>query len=109
MKELSDLSMKTLPGPFQKALHHFRFESMHNLFEMLDCDMSGNISEEEFVDGLLNLSLSELHQVPPEIFLILKLARTMSRQTGTLLKEFVELRGDVQQLWTELERPDAPT
>ncbi|CAE7233931.1 unnamed protein product, partial [Symbiodinium microadriaticum] len=35
--------------------------SMHDVFEMLDVDGGGELTREEFVDGLLNLFL---HDVP---------------------------------------------
>merc|ERR1712008_184829 len=81
---------------------NFKFESMVELFEMLDGDASGMITEEEFVNGLLNLSLTKLHQVPPESFITLKLSRSLTRRASQTFTQLIEVRNDLQQLRAEL-------
>merc|ERR1711879_899220 len=57
------------------ALEYFEFDSMLELFEVLDVDGSGELDQEEFVEGLVSLSLAQHDQVPRELFLMMKLMR----------------------------------
>jgi len=100
--ELEGVDLNDFPPIFKKALQDFKFESMIELFEVLDGDVSGSITEEEFVDGLLNLSLAEFNQVPPEVILILKLSRSLTRRIGDLSQQQVDMRGDLHQLYADL-------
>jgi hypothetical protein len=99
--ELSHLEPLNLPTPFQKALQSFKFESMVELFEMLDFDDSGDINEDEFIDGLLNLSMSEFSTVSPEMYSLLKLSRGMMKRTKELMTQLLEVRQYVR-LWADL-------
>jgi len=90
--ELINVTDDDIPDPFKKALADFKLESMVELFEVLDGDTSGHITEDEFIDGLLNLSLSEFNAVPPEIIVILKLSRSLTRKTSEQLRVMAECR-----------------
>jgi len=100
--ELEGLDLNDFPPLFRKALQDFKFESMVELFEVLDGDVSGVITEEEFVDGLLNLSLAEFNQVPPEVILILKLSRSLTRRNSDMMKQLSDMRGDLHQLYADV-------
>merc|ERR1712008_135340 len=99
--ELSSLDPSNLPTPFKTVLRGFRFESIVELFEMLDVNDSGDISEDEFVDGLLNLSMNEFNAIDPEIFILLKLSKSMMRRTKEMKTQLLELRQDMR-LWVDL-------
>jgi len=101
--ELENLNIEDLPPLCQQAMENFKFENMVELFEMLDGDTSGSINEEEFVNGLVNLSLTD-HQVPPEVIIILKLARTLTRRSNDLTSQLAEVRGDIHQLFLEMSK-----
>merc|ERR1719330_2201118 len=64
---------------FKKALEYFEFESVLELFEVLDIDGSGNLDREEFVEGLVSLSVARHESMPRELYLMMKLMRTSKR------------------------------
>jgi len=68
----------TIPTEVREVL---KLDTFVELMETLDDDGSGTIDEDEFVDGLLNLCLAELNQVPTESVMILKLLRHMRRSS----------------------------
>jgi len=108
LSELSKLDLADFPPLFRQAFQDFKFESVLEMFEILDCDVSGSIMEEEFVDGFLNLSLAEFQQVPPELILILKLSRAMGRKNSNVLQEISNLKYEMKRLLAELTPKECP-
>merc|ERR1712129_190303 len=66
VRELQTLTMHDLPPILRQTMQTFKLESMAELFEVLDGNVSGDLDETEFVDGLLNFNIWELQSVPPE-------------------------------------------
>merc|ERR1712226_814853 len=62
------------------AFQYSEFSSMMELFEFLDCDGSGELGREEFVEGLIALSIAKGNHVPREQFMLMKLTRTCKRK-----------------------------
>merc|ERR1712060_822964 len=60
-------------------------DKLVDLFDFLDLDGSGELSEVEFVDGVCHLALQN---VPVETTQILQLLRHQRRQIGQLRNEF---------------------
>merc|ERR1712217_590869 len=56
---------------FNKALEYFEFESVMELFEVLDIDGSGELDQEEFVEGLVSLSVARHESMPRELYLMM--------------------------------------
>merc|ERR1719499_749478 len=74
------------------ALEYFEFDSMVELFEVLDVDGSGELDKEEFTEGLVSLSLARHNQVPRELFLMMKMMRIIKRRFNDI-QNLIEYRG----------------
>merc|ERR1712032_652097 len=109
VSELVRLRDDEIPELFKKTLNDFKLESMVELFEVLDGDTSGHITEDEFVDGLLNLNLSEFASVPPEIVLILKLSRSLTRKASDQFDLVVECRTILRRMSEILQECEGAT
>jgi len=72
----------------RSAFEYFEFDSMLELFEILDADASGELDKEEFVEGLINLSLAKSYGVPREQFMMMKLMR-MSKLKFSLIEKLI--------------------
>merc|ERR1712232_1246183 len=55
-EEISKLRVDELPQDFMKMID---LDTVRELFEMLDVEQTGEVTKEEFIDGVLSLSLSE--------------------------------------------------
>jgi len=102
LSELARLELADFPPLFRQVFQDFKFESIMELFEILDCDVSGKIMEDEFVDGFLNLSLAEFQQVPSELILILKLSRAMARKNFCVLQQIEGLKHEIKRLHADV-------
>jgi len=98
VRELQALTINDVPQVFKKTLQSFRFESMAELFEILDGNISGDIDEDEFIDGLLNLNVAEFQQIPPELIMTLKLSRSNSRRSRNIMKHLMGIHNELQRL-----------
>jgi len=98
VQELRQLNLRDLPSALRQTIQNFRLESLGELFELLDGDMSGHIDESEFVDGLLHFNIWELHNVSPEALMTLKLTRATSRRTRYMEHDLKVVRCNVQKL-----------
>merc|ERR1711879_274147 len=84
--DINYLQEQRLPSEVREHVH---MESIVELFEILDTEGVGQVSENEFVHGMLKLSLLKLHRETPETFQLLKLTRAcrrMSSDTQELLQ-----------------------
>jgi len=92
VEELVHLDIQDLPEDFH-SIHDN--DSMVEVFEMFDVDGSGEIEEEEFVDGLLNMALVE---TPVETMVMMKLLREQRMSLKGLNNSITELHGGVGDL-----------
>lgn len=102
VRELQALNMNDLPDPLRQTIQNFRLESMGELFELLDGDMSGDIDESEFVDGLLNFNIWEFQNINPETLMTLKITRATSRRTRYMEKDLKVILCGVQKLLSKM-------
>eukprot|EP00928_Gymnodinium_smaydae_P028660 TRINITY_DN21805_c0_g2_i1.p1 TRINITY_DN21805_c0_g2~~TRINITY_DN21805_c0_g2_i1.p1 ORF type:complete len:549 (+),score=76.83 TRINITY_DN21805_c0_g2_i1:73-1719(+) len=57
LEEMEDVHLEHLPKEFKDKVS---VDSMKDMFEVLDTDGTGRLSEEEFVEGLVNIALLEV-------------------------------------------------
>merc|ERR1712048_344680 len=79
--EIQDLNIEDLDDSLQNALQNLKVDSITEFFDLIDADGSRRITEQEFVEGLLNLSILDTEQVPTEVMLTLKLMRLMRQSS----------------------------
>merc|ERR1712080_420433 len=89
LAEVEHINLREVPKELEG---HIKPELMIELFDVLDVDGSGDISCDEFVQGLMSLSLARHNQVPPEVVLMLKLVqsnRTKTQHVEQLVKRAI--------------------
>jgi hypothetical protein len=84
MLTLEELNFSKVKMP-QELRDIIQPDKLHDLFEFLDMDESGEIDSKEFVDGVCHLALSS---VPVETTQILQLLRSQKDEIS-ILKEFI--------------------
>merc|ERR1711879_49504 len=99
--EIEHIDAAKIPEEVHK---HLKLESMSELFEMLDADGSGEITLDEFLDGLTNLCLATLSEVPSETILLLKLVRTCRRLSSQVHRTLQEVKNIQNRNTALLER-----
>ncbi|CAE7554920.1 scn4aa [Symbiodinium sp. CCMP2456] len=86
-EELQDVPMEDfVPGRLMESIH---VETMADFFHYLDVDGSGNVSQTEFVEGLLNLCLQD---VPIWTIQTLKLLRRIHGQVHSLQNDISAMK-----------------
>jgi len=70
--------IRTIP---QNVLEPIQNHSIGELFDILDADGTGNIDEEEFVDGMLQIIVSD---ADPDIIQILSLSKANRRKIAQI-------------------------
>merc|ERR550532_587839 len=81
------MNMRQVPKELEA---HIKPELMLELFSALDTDGNGDVSRDEFVDGLMSLTLAKHNQVPSETVLLLKMmhsSRSKNRDIENLLRQ----------------------
>merc|ERR1719262_462819 len=91
---MEHLDETTIPAELKPLLKN-NIDHMVELFEFLDTDGSGRISQEEFVDGLLNMLIQDSQGVPDETMLLLKLARSSRKSSERLTAKVNQLRNQL--------------
>merc|ERR1719386_276887 len=76
----------TLPEIVQNCITNFHFESMGEVFDILDANGRGTLDEPEFVMGMLKLRVAELGYVPSEILLVLMHLRMSEKKNEEMAK-----------------------
>jgi len=76
--KVEEIDFSTAPKEFGDRMD--KMSSLREFFELLDCDHSGELTADEFVDGVIGMCLSE----NMDILLILKLLRTVRHDVTTI-------------------------
>eukprot|EP00811_Abedinium_folium_P003076 NODE_12830_length_1201_cov_4.851024.p1 GENE.NODE_12830_length_1201_cov_4.851024~~NODE_12830_length_1201_cov_4.851024.p1 ORF type:complete len:323 (-),score=111.42 NODE_12830_length_1201_cov_4.851024:233-1129(-) len=82
-----------------ELLAKIELDTLIELFEVLDADSSGLITEEEFVESLSNLCIAD-NKVSPETMMLLKLARQTRGESRQLQNHLHKLDQDLGELTT---------
>eukprot|EP00931_Biecheleriopsis_adriatica_P019375 TRINITY_DN13216_c0_g1_i2.p1 TRINITY_DN13216_c0_g1~~TRINITY_DN13216_c0_g1_i2.p1 ORF type:complete len:569 (-),score=77.44 TRINITY_DN13216_c0_g1_i2:13-1674(-) len=89
LEDFKDLSMDVLPA---ELIDKMTIGNMAELFEMLDVDNSGELTQDEFVTGLLNVLLLDM---PISDFQTLKLCRMIRSKMAALDQDIQIVKGMV--------------
>lgn len=94
--EVNKLTVDDLP---LEAHDHVDPDSMVELAQVLDVDGSGDVSEEEFVHGMIGLCMAD---VPKELLLTLKLTRVQMRAMTDIHKKLSEIEDTMRRELSDL-------
>eukprot|EP00812_Abedinium_dasypus_P000781 NODE_1092_length_1242_cov_445.692502.p1 GENE.NODE_1092_length_1242_cov_445.692502~~NODE_1092_length_1242_cov_445.692502.p1 ORF type:complete len:363 (-),score=153.68 NODE_1092_length_1242_cov_445.692502:152-1213(-) len=77
-------------------LDKVRAESLLELFDFLDADGSGEVTESEFVDGLLNLVLADNDVISTDTFMLIKLMRVTKSKSDHIEETVQHIKTGVE-------------
>merc|ERR1740120_30838 len=84
------------------VFEYFHVDSMFELFDILDVDGSGSLDRDEFVEGLVSLSMAQQRQIPQEQYMLMKLMRIMKRNFNRLDQSlgWMHRKGSIERMPT---------
>eukprot|EP00930_Biecheleria_cincta_P060012 TRINITY_DN45711_c0_g1_i1.p1 TRINITY_DN45711_c0_g1~~TRINITY_DN45711_c0_g1_i1.p1 ORF type:complete len:589 (+),score=70.99 TRINITY_DN45711_c0_g1_i1:57-1823(+) len=102
IEEIEDFDLELLP---QRLFDSASITSLRDVFDLLDSEGDGVISQEEFVEGLLNILLFD---VDPSTFQILNILRTVRTKLGEVQKEITRVQTSQRSLHEERNATETP-
>jgi len=92
--DVAAVEVNQFPAEFEDILSH---ESLEDVFTMFDLDGSGDLDKDEFVEGMINLMLSD---VPKEMLVMMKMVK-VQHERGSDVDRQLQL---LKQMVTDLTR-----
>jgi voltage-gated sodium channel len=96
--EMEHLDVTRVPEELKPLFENNKMEHVVEMFDFLDTEGTGRMSQDEFVEGLENMLVQDHHGVPDEMMLLLKLARSSRKTSDRLTAKVNQIKNQLNHL-----------